>query len=84
MAGTFQQKKYQKSKGKSSSNPILLTKEIKNAGKKGAHWENPLQHSGFSLQLVELIKSKKKRSVGEPLEKLRLFPSVGGTSRPTI
>ena len=44
-----------------------------------------MQNYGFSLQLVELIPLRpkklniKKSSVGETLEKSRLFPSVSGT-----
>ena len=53
------------SKRKSSGNPILSTKEIKNKRKKkGAQWGNPLENYGCSLQLVEL-KNKKEITVGE-------------------
>ena len=47
--------------------------------KKRARWGNPLQNSGYLLQLVELIPHHpdkiniKKSSVGEPLSKFRVL-----------
>ena len=54
--------------------------------KKRATWGNPLQNSGCSLQLVELISRWPKKlnikntSVGEPLAKFRLLSSVAQPS----
>ena len=70
-------------KSKSIGNPILLIKEIKNKRNKGSQWGNPLQNYGYSLQLAEL-KKLKRISVGKTIAKFQLFPTVSGTSRPTL
>ena len=55
-------------------------------GENRATWGNPLQNSGCSIQLVELIPHRpkklniKKISVEEPLAKLRSFSSVAPLS----
>ena len=54
-----------------SGTDTTLTKEIK---KKRTQWGNPSQNSGCYQN-----KEKKEISVGEPLAKFRLSPSVSGT-----
>ena len=61
----------------SSGNLTPLNKETEKP-----QWGNPLQNPGCYIQLVELItdqRNQKNSSVGEPLEKFRLLPSVGGS-----
>ena len=62
---------------------VGLPREAKRGFKRNrARWDNPLQNSGCSHWLVELISRRpkklniKKSSVGKPLAKFRLLSSV--------